>query len=275
MTVIVVRRRAPVDEVGAGDDSAAQIGLVGIDSGVDDRNRDASRPAARVPHAGKADQAQTCLERPLGVVRRRVEDVRDDVRRCVHDDVGVAQNPHRSGLARWADADEVRVDRRDRPLHLHTGLRERGPDAAGCDTGHGHHADVRRVALDHGWRSRNRAVGRRFRLHVLRLSLGRRAGAAVDGAAELDDWIDHQADRWLGGGTSLALGTRQRGGGKQRETDALHVPWSRSPAAAGERGLAADEEPRPAIFAGVPGKGHRRRKTCGARLRTFERCVTL
>jgi hypothetical protein len=69
VAVGVVRVRVAVDEVGAGGDVAGQIGVRGVDAGVDHRDQHAG--AGRDgPRLRRADHVEVPLQRPQRVVRR-------------------------------------------------------------------------------------------------------------------------------------------------------------------------------------------------------------
>ena len=175
--------------------------------------------------------------------------MRDNLCAGVHDEEGGPERSHRSFLPGRRDAHQIGVDRGDRALDLYVCVRKRDPQHVGRRARNDHDSDVlgvvfdcRRRTADHfveacsGFRGGSRRFARR------RLLLPVRSDPAT---ANCDDRVDDHADRLLGARPSSSSGREQRRAGHQREDerdatcDAAPVRCGWSPAATGERGLAA------------------------------------
>ena len=91
MALVVTRIGVRVHEVVAGHQRSAEIRLVRIDAGVDDRDDDPACSAGDVPGLGEPRDAETDLQRPVAVVRLRVERVGDRLASRRLDSCGAAK----------------------------------------------------------------------------------------------------------------------------------------------------------------------------------------
>src|SRR5438445_4879354 len=96
-----------VHEVATRHERAAEVRLVRIDAGIDDRDDDPARSAGDVPRLRETRDAETDLLRPVAVVRTRVQRVYDRLASGRLDRCRASKRGQGVGATRGVDVEEV------------------------------------------------------------------------------------------------------------------------------------------------------------------------
>jgi hypothetical protein len=77
VAAVVLRLVIAADDIAARDERVLQLGVGGVNAGVENRDDDRSRPPSDVPRLREAGPAETPLARPERILRGGVEPVDD------------------------------------------------------------------------------------------------------------------------------------------------------------------------------------------------------